>query len=310
MPSFRYTLRQLQCFVAVAEAGSIVGASTVLRASDSAVADALSALEAGIGTPLVERHRARGVRLTSDGLAMLPAARQLLAQAEDLTSVLGDGDEVRGAVRVGILPALAPPILPRLIADLGERHPRLRLDFSVGDQGRLSDHLRLGDLDAVITCDIEFPPVFSRRVLYGTTACVVIAADHPLADRDELSLAELRDEPMVLLDGVASRLHTMELMSNAGVSPRVAYRTAEYELCRSMVARGLGYSVLLWRGLPDRTWDGGRIVSIPITPRPRTIDVHIAWKGDVLSPRVAAVVDRAAALHRRGIGEARHERVR
>src|SRR5437899_2812892 len=88
-PHPAYTLRQLECFLAVAESGTIAGAAATLHSSESAVADAVSGLERALRSTLFQRQRARGVTLTSDGLAVLPAARRLLRDAEDVTSVVG-----------------------------------------------------------------------------------------------------------------------------------------------------------------------------------------------------------------------------
>ena len=67
-------------------------------------------------------------------------------------------------------------------------------------------------------------------------------------------------------------------MSSAGITPRIAFRTDNYELCRSLVGRGLGYTLLMWRDTPRETWDGGEVVFLPIHPTPREVSVLALWR--------------------------------
>ena len=299
-----YTLRQIECFVSIAESGTIAAAAAALDASDSAVADAVTALERALRTTLLQRQRARGVTLTSDGLAMLPAARRLLMQVEEITATVGQGTmSLTGLVRVGATATLAPVVLALLVAELRRVHPELGLKLSVDDQPPLTEQLGDGNLDMLISYDIDAPPEFSREALYSTVACAVLSAEHPLATRRLIRLADLADEPMVLLDIAPSRVHTLELMSSAGVTPRIAFRTENYELCRSLVGRGLGYSLLMWRDTTRETWDGGRVVFLPIHPTPREVSVLALWRAGHLSARTAAVLGTLRGLASSFAGE-------
>lgn len=80
-------------------------------------------------------------------------------------------------------------------------------------------------------------------------------------------------------------------MSSRNVTPRIAFRTDNYELCRSLVGQGLGYTLLLKRDISPDAWDGGRVSVLPITPRPRPVHILVAWPDRQLPPRAAAVVD-------------------
>lgn len=290
----QFTLRQLECFVAVADRGSLAGAAAALHASDSAVADALTAMERSLGALLIHRQRARGATLTSDGLAILPLARRMLVDAEELASSVGhDASSLTGPVRVGAIDTVAPVVLPTLVRQLATIHAGVRLQITTGDQPVLVNALEGSELDLLITYDIDVPPELSRRALYSTEACLVVSADHRLADVGEASLEAVAGEPMVLLDIHSSRVHTLELMSSRSVTPRIAYRTSNYELCRSLVGQGLGYTLLMRRAHNDRTWDGGRLAFVQIVPPPRAVDVLCMWAPGPLSPRTRAVVDAA-----------------
>lgn len=292
-----FTLRQLECFLAVAEAGSLAGAAASLRASDSAVSDALTAMEKSIGAVLFHRRRARGATLTSDGAAILPHARRVLAEAEALVSAAGRrGVTLAGPVRVGAVGTLGPTLVPRIMRELGIRHPGVRLDYRTAERSSMLGSLTDAEVDVVLSFDIELPPAFVKTTLYSTEACIVVSADHPLAGRTEATLEEIAGEPMVLLDIEMSRVHTLELMSSSGITPDIAYRTESYDLCRSLVGRGFGYTLLLWREGIGPAPDGGALSVVRITPTPRPVGVVLVTTADHPSPRVRAFIEVARAL--------------
>lgn len=296
-PPLRFTLRQIECFLAVAETGSFSQAAEAIRASDSAVADSITAMERALGAELFRRQRSRGATLTSDGLTILPFARRLSADGAELMSAVGNrAQSLIGPVRIGITSTLASLVLPQLIVDIGDEHPGIRIEYRTGDLEPLLAAVERAELDLVITFDLGVPPEYARRSLGVTEAMVVLAADHPLAAQERIRLSELADEPMVLLDILASRSYTLELMSSQGITPRVAHRTSDYELCRALVGRGIGYTLLMRRNVSTQTWDGREVVYVPIDPGPRPIDVLVAWPRDPVPPRVAAVIDSVVEL--------------
>lgn len=292
-----FTLKQLECFVAVAECGSISKAAALVRASDSAVSDSITAMEKGLGATLFHRRRSKGATLTSDGLAILPLAHRMLNDAEELASAVGrDAGTLIGPIRVGAVDTLAPVVLPRLIELMSHRHPGVRVLFRTGDQPTLVAALESAELDLLITFDIDVAPELRRRAISSTQAGLVFHTGHPFATRDAVSLEEVAEEPMVLLDIYSSRVHTLELMSNRSITPRIAFRTDSYELCRSLVGRGLGYSLLMRRSINAQTWDGRDISWVPITPAPRRVDILATWVNGAHPPRLAALIDAAAAI--------------
>lgn len=295
VPPAPFTLRQVECFVAIAELGSISRAAARLHASDSAVADALTSMERTLRASLFNRRRSRGTTLTSDGLAILSIAHRMLADAEELSAAVGrDPASVVGPVRVGAVSTLAPVIIPRLIVAMRERFPGVRVDYRIDDQPNLVQAMANSELDCLVTFDIDVPPELHRCALLVTRASIVLAADHPLATQTTLALERLATEPMILLDIESSRTHTLELMSSRGVTPRIAYRTDNYELCRSLVGRGLGYSLLMNRETAGTTWDGSEVCFIPIVPEPREVAVFLCWRASARPPRLSALIETAA----------------
>ncbi|MFD2032000.1 LysR substrate-binding domain-containing protein [Ancylobacter dichloromethanicus] len=93
----------------------------------------------------------------------------------------------------------------------------------------------------------------------------VLHPDHPLARRERISLADLRDEPFILLDLPHSRDYFMGLFRSVGVEPKIAFRSRAYELTRGLVGHGRGYTIQNVLPRTQITHDGGRVASVPLT---------------------------------------------
>ncbi|MFE7629526.1 LysR substrate-binding domain-containing protein [Kocuria sp. NPDC057446] len=299
MRTVGFTLRQLTSFVAVAELGSITGAAQRLRVSPSAVSGAVDELERVLRTQLTVRRRAHGVTLTRSGEDVLRHARSLLHEAEDLELRAQDsGDNLHGPLMLGSYLTLAPTVLAELLAAYTEEHPDVDLDFFSGSQTAVLERLTRGELDLAVVYDVALPAGISTHRLYSAVPHVVLPADHSLAAAECLPLERLAGEPFILLDLPPSRENTMALFAAAGVTPHVRFRTTDYEITRSLVGRGLGYSVLVQHPEGDLTWGGRSLVLRRIDPTPRPVDVCLAWDSGVRpSRRAEAMLETARTLH-------------
>lgn len=292
VPSLRFTLRQVECFLAVAQHGSISRAAETLRASESTVADAVTGIERALGTELFRRQRSRGVKLTSDGRTVLPLARRMLADGAELSASVGNSvSTIAGPVRIGCLNTLASHVLPRLIVEVGQRYPGIDIEYQIDDFATTLQERDTAELDLVVAFDNVVPPEYESLTIATTEPMLVVAADHPFAAQTSVDLTEVEDEPMVLFDVLSSRFHTMEVMSARGVKPRIQYRTSDYELCRSLVGRGLGYSLLMRRTIDAKTWDRQEVAYLSLEPRPRPVEARLAWPAGPVPHRVQAVIE-------------------
>ncbi|WP_031465641.1 LysR substrate-binding domain-containing protein [Sciscionella sediminilitoris] len=276
MPDF--TLRQLECFVAVAEHATIAHAAEALHASASAVSAALEELEKHLGEQLLVRRRAHGITLTTAGRALLPRARAVLSAARDLTPS-ADG-RLTGRLTLGCYRTLAASLLPRLIEGFTREHPLVGLDFIEGSGEELLRAIEEGRADAGILYDRDIHEELETLPLQNLRAHVLLAADHRLAGAERISLRELAGEPFIQFDVQPAWQNTLALMAEAGVRPAVRYVTANYELARSLVSRGLGYSVLVNRPATDISHEGRRVVVKEIDPVPEPTTVVLATRRD------------------------------
>jgi DNA-binding transcriptional LysR family regulator len=287
-----YSLRQLAYFVAVAEAGTLAGASATLHVSASALSLALDELERALDAQLTVRRRAHGIRLTPAGQETLRRARRLLREADELADAAGgDPGEVAGTVRVGCYTTLAPGLLPATIGRFSARHPRARVEFVEGSQDVLQRGLLDGELDVAVLYDHRLDPVLELTPLSSNTPHLVLPRGHRLVHGSApVALADLVDEPMVLLDLPPSSEHALGVCLAAGLSPRIRYRTVNAETARALVGQGLGFTVL---AQPE---PGGRdeVAAVPIAEDPAPLPIVMGWSGRVAPTATARAFADAA----------------
>lgn len=261
----KYTLRQLEYFLAAAETGSVAKAADRLNVSQPSVSAAIAKLEDRIGLQLFIRHHAQGVSPTPQGARLLTLARNLLHHAEELQrEAQATGGEVAGALQLASYGTLAPAFLPGLIAGFNRAHPKVEIAISEGRQDELVGGLRQGRFEMALTYDVDLPGDLRVELLATFEPYVLLPEGHRLAGREAISLHELKHEPMILLDVAPSRSYFLGLFGAQGIEPNVALSSPSIELVRGFVGRGLGFSLLVTRPYGDRTYEGAPLVVRPI----------------------------------------------
>ena len=148
--SYQPTIAGLRAFAAVAEKQHFGSAATTLGVSQSTLSQALSALETGLGVHLVERSTRR-VFLTAEGRQLLPHAQAVIDAATAFAAAAaGASDPLQGTIRLGLIPTVAPYVLPTVLAGLADRLPALALRVIEDQTERLLTALREGSLDAAL----------------------------------------------------------------------------------------------------------------------------------------------------------------
>jgi len=289
-----FSLRQLEYFVAVVEEGSVTEASHRLRVSPGGVSLAISQLEESLGLQLTLRVRGRGASLTPAGKWVYQEARALLEQAEKIRSAARSiRGELVGQLRVGCFSTLSPWLFPRIAAYFTEAHPGVELQLVEGAAHELQQKLREGDVDVALVYRNHLRPGIIGTEILPVRLQIALHPEHPLAAKTEIKMEELaKDDDAILLNLEPAMSHVEELMSRAGVRPKVKWFSSNPETIRSMVARGLGYSIIMGRPHSDVTYDG-----LPITYR-RIADelphnaVVIAYPdGLELSEKITALIE-------------------
>ncbi|CAL9660250.1 HTH-type transcriptional regulator HdfR [Streptomyces sp. enrichment culture] len=290
-----FTLVQLRYFLVAAERGSMTEASQELHIAQSAVSAAVYNLERDLRVQLFIRRRGRGLTLTPAGERLQQQARDLLARAREVErEARGEGGELAGPVTVGCFVTLAPYYLPPLFSECTERHPGIEIDVVEAETDQLVQALTAGRIDFALTygLGLSAAPELRGETIALAPAYVLVPAGHPLAGRDSVVLNELSAEPLVLLDLPHSRDYFHSLVAATGTAPDVRYRTRSYETVRSLVARGLGYSVLNQRPATSQTYGGGEVAALRLRDSGPPLEVKIASvDGMTQTARARAVMD-------------------
>ncbi len=277
----RYTLRQLEYFVAAGEAGSIRHASERLSISQPSISTAISHLELELNVQLFIRHHAQGLSLTAVGQILMEEAKRVLGMAENLYSLAAETtDQVRGTLSVGSMVTLAPMIMPELVHNFCTRYPAAEIRQVASNHEWLAEKLKQAEIDIAITYDLHLPPGIEFVPLASLPPHVLVSENHHLAQRASVDLAELAAEPMIFLDLPLSRQYFNALYHHEGLQPNIYARTAEQEVVRTMVANGYGYTLANVRPCSDMALDGKKVVRVKLSGDHRPMVIGMAtWQG-------------------------------
>ncbi|MCV6594098.1 MAG: LysR substrate-binding domain-containing protein [Silicimonas sp.] len=262
---FRYTLRQLEYFVTVGREGSIAAAAEKLNVSSPSISAAIAQLEKEFGVDLFVREHARALVLSKAGQTFLERTDLVLREAEALASLAGEiTGKVQGTLSVGCMTTFAQIVLPGLRRAFETRYPEVKIAQRELNQAELFSQLRRAELDVALTYDLDIPGDLDFRPLTSLPPLVVLGEDHPLADRKTLGVEEVKDEPMVLLDLPYSGEYFLSFYRQAEIKPKIAERTADMSVMRSLVANGFGISFANIRPPHERSPDGKKLVFVPL----------------------------------------------
>ena len=299
--TLRFTLRQLEYLVAVADCGSVALAAERVNVSSPSISAAISQLEATFGLQLFIRRHAQGLSLTAGGRQLVATAREVLAAADRLTDHAADiAGRIAGPLTVGCLLTFAQVLLPQLRRSFADRYPEVTFLQYEGHQAELFDALRAARYDLALTYDLDIPPDLDFLPLIPLAPYALLPEGHALASRAFVTPADLAPHPMVLLDLPYSADYFLSFFVEAGLQPVIAERTRDMGVMRSMVANGFGYSIANIRLGSDRAPDGRKLIFVPLKGGVRPMQIGILMPGAATRRRiVTAFVEhaRAAVTH-------------
>ncbi|ATJ90245.1 LysR family transcriptional regulator [Acetobacter senegalensis] len=283
----RYTLRQLEYFIAAGECGSITVASERIAISQPSISTAISHLEKELGVQLFVRQHAHGLSLTPAGRKLVVAAKRVIKEAENLYDAASEAtDQVRGQLCVGSMVTLAPMIMPELAHNFMSIYPMVQIRQFEANQEWLLDSLRRVEIDIAIAYDLQIPEGIEFSPLASLPPYVLVSANHPFAQETEVRLQDLVDEPMVLLDLPFSREYFFSLFFKEALQPKIYSSSAHLEVVRTMVANGYGYTLANVRPRSDMALDGRKLVHIPLAGSHRPMIVGTATLANLNKSRL------------------------
>ncbi len=260
----KFTLRQLEYFIAAAEAGSIAAAAERIHISAPSVSVAITQLEQQLGVELFIRQPS-GLILTRAGREVLLRAKTVIEDAEALYEAVNrDEAQLKGRIALGCLTTLAPLVMPELVQIFLRMHPAVEIELIEGSQDQLIGNLRRGVADVVITYDMHIPQDLEFETLVSLPPLLMVAADHRLAQHSSIDLRDVANDDYILLDLPFSRDYFLSVFQSVGVAPKIRMRTTQIDVVRTMVANGFGVSIVASRPLNEAALDGKPVRSVPI----------------------------------------------
>jgi LysR family hydrogen peroxide-inducible transcriptional activator len=242
--SLPLTLRQLEYVVAVADHRSFRKAAAACAVSQPALSAQIAQVEDLLGVQIFERDR-RQVLITPVGAEIVARGRGALAAAAavvDAASALAQ--PLTGALRLGVIPTIAPYLLPIVLPAVRATYPRLRLALREERTAQLLALLDDGRLDAGVLA-LPVPGDLAAVALYREDFVLAVPAAHPLAGRVRVREADLDDAPVLLLDdGHCLRDQALAVCDSAGAHEHTELRATSLPTLVQMVAGGLGVTLL------------------------------------------------------------------
>jgi LysR family hydrogen peroxide-inducible transcriptional activator len=292
-------LRDLRYVLAVAEHEHFGRAAKACGISQPTLSVQLRKLEELLGVALFERSN-KAVAPTPACQRLLGHARAAVAEAEAILAVARDlRDPLAGRFRLGIIPTLAPYLLPLIFAPLREALPALELEPWEDQTAALLERLRAHELDAALLATEVDGPDLASQTLFDEPFLAALPPEHPLAARATVAEADLARDILVLADGHCLRDQALAACGHSGALGG-ALRAASLPTLLNMVAAG--YGTTLVPGLAAGAAQDAGIVLRPLAARAERM-VRIAWRTQF--PRRAAVkaVGEVIATRLRGFAE-------
>jgi len=288
------TLRDLEYLVAVADLLHFGKAADLCHVSQPTLSMQLRKLEDELGVALFERTN-RQVLVTPVGERIVEQARTALREAKMIEAIARTArDPFAGELKLGAFPTLAPYLLPVVVPAISAAYPNLKLLLVEEKSETLLKQVAEGRVDAALLAlpipddQLEVTPLFDDPFR------LAVPAAHRLANRHEVSRADIKGEPLLLLEeGHCLRYQALELCSAAGSSEYDGFRATSLETLRQMVAAGVGVTVVPELAVRE---DAGGVRYIPFEGEPPRRTIGIVWRRT--SPR-AAVLDAVAQLVRK-----------
>lgn len=284
------TLRQLRYFDALARHRHFGRAAEASSISQPALSMQIRDLEDSLGTPLVERGP-RSLRLTPFGEDFLTRARAILRQVEELEDLARAArSELAGRLRIGVIPTVAPYLLPRLIARMTALYPALELTLRETVTPRLLRDLAEGRLDCALLALPVSEPALEEVALFSESFMLVRPSDDedkPVPDRERLREMRL----LLLEEGHCFRDQALSFCAGDTAAPREMMDGSSLSTLVQMVGAGIGVTLIPEMAVPVETRSAPVSVAAFPEPRPRRT-IGMVWRrSSPLAPQLRQIAE-------------------
>jgi len=273
------TFQQLRYLVAIADAGTFGAAADEEFVTQPAISAQIKELERKLGVTLFERS-SRGVFMTTQGSEVVERARVILRDVKDLVgSTHYEGDHLRGRIGLGVIPTLAPYVLPNVVRFIMSTHPKAELHIHELQTVNLLDSLRRGVIDLGLLALPVGSEEFTTESIGLDSFVLAMSETHPLAkEKSPVKLDVLRDERVILLEeGHCLRDQATQVCRLVFSEPSEVQATSMATLAQ-MVAAGLGVTLLPECAVKIEAAPGRGIVTRKFVGVPPNRTVGLVWR--------------------------------
>ena len=270
-----------EIFCSVVELGSFTRVANQLNYTQSAVSQTVRSLERELGFTLVTRNK-DGVRLTKDGEQFYPYILAISSAEKALSKKKDEMDGMENdVITIGTFTGVSRDLLPPVITRFKSIYPHVRFDLEQGDYTSIAQAIRDGQVDLGFVnedtvSDLELAPLFTDELL------AVLPKDHPLKEKDKVSLSDLCRDPFILLKEGKYSI-TLNAFERAGLAPNVTDIVHDDYTIISMVRQEIGISMIYSRVLNGIDRD---IIVKRIIERPSR-RIALAWRSLQTMPKAA-----------------------
>lgn len=235
-------LLKYHAFVETVDKGSFTKAADSLNYAQSSISKMIADLEKEWGVALLQRNK-KGVYLTSSGEQILPYARKILNDFEEMQEKVNEINGIQsGIVRIGTFSSVAINWLPNVFAKFQEDYPGIDYEMLLGDYDEVEKWINEGRVDCGflrLPAGSDFDVITLKKDEYKA----VLPQNHPLTKKELLDYEDLNDQPFLLLEH-GGKTEVSELLEKNNAHPNIRFITWEDYAIMSMVERGLGIGVL------------------------------------------------------------------
>ena len=258
------TIKQLRYLCAVVEHGHFGRAARACYVSQSTLSAGILELEEVLGASLIERNN-RSLVLTGLGEEVVARARSLLVDVEELVALCqASAEPLGGRLRLGVIPTIAPFLLPGLLKALRDDYPNFKPFIREDLSDTLIEALQRGELDLLLLALPFTADAVETMELFSDAFFLASPPEHPLLARGQLDAADLKGQDLLLLeDGHCLRDHALEACKLRDSDYRAPYRATSLNTVVQMVASGIGVTLL-----PKMALEAGALVppGVSVTP--------------------------------------------
>lgn len=235
-------ISKYMAFVTTVEYGSFTKAGEILNYSQSAISRMINDLEKEWKISVLERSKA-GVKLTSDGMKLLPYAKSLCEEYKKLQMQVDELNGLQsGIIRIGTFSSVATHWLPNIIKEFQKDYPNIDYELLLGDYTEIENWILEGRVDCGF---LRLPTHKDLETIFlaNDKLLAILPENHYLSDKEKVSLSDLCNEPFLMLDK-GNNSDVTKVFEQNGLSPKIHFTTWDDYAIMSMVESGLGISIL------------------------------------------------------------------